>query len=144
MAVRRETDPEFVNRIANSDSVRPFIRPDGAFMDWSQVVALPSTQTGVVVLSNGEDAVAAFEMTAPGIFQSHTLFSETCRGRKAIETGREMVAWMFDHGADIVWGATPRDNAKARWFNRQIGAHPTPNSDDEDEIFEIRKSDWTH
>lgn len=142
--MRRETNPEFVNRIANSDGVRPFIRPDGEFMDWSDLVSLPSTQTGVVVLSNGEDAVAAFEMTAPGIFQSHTLFGETCRGRKAIDTGREMVAWMFEHGANVVWGSTPRDNAKARWFNRQIGAHPLPSSDEADEIFEIRKNDWVH
>lgn len=142
MAVRRETSPEFVNRIVNSDGVRPFIRPDGGFMDWSEIVSRPSTQTGVIVLSNGEDAVAAFEMTAPGVFQSHTLFSETCRGKKAVETGREMVAWMFDHGADIVWGSTPRNNLKAIIFNSAIGAERLPTTDDEDVIYEIRKDRW--
>lgn len=142
MAVRRETSPEFVNRIANSDGVRPFIRPDGDFMDWSEIVSRPSTQTGVIVLSNGEDAVAAFEMTAPRVFQSHTLFSETCRGKKAVETGREMVAWMFEHGADVVWGATPRDNLKALIFNSAIGAERLPTTDDEDVIYEIRKDRW--
>lgn len=132
-------DPDLVNRIANSDAVRPWFRPDGSPVDLTDAVAPPSTQTGVVALTNGEDAVALFEMTAPGVYQSHTLFDMSCRGRRAVDTGRAMVEWMFSHGADIVWGSTPRSNAKARWFNRQIGAVPLPTSDEEDEIFEIRK-----
>lgn len=135
--IRHEQDVDFINRIANSDAVRPFIRPDGQDMDFAPAVGRP-TQTGVVFLSNGEDAVAAFEITADRIYQSHTMFGPTCRGRRAIETAREMVAWMFDHGADVVWGSTPRANKAARWFNRQIGAYVI-GGDDEDELFEIRK-----
>lgn len=141
--VRLETDAQFVNKIANSDAVRPFIRPDGGPTDWAAICRERFTTTGVVILSNGEDAVAAFEATAIGggeqIFQSHTMFADSCRGRRAIDTGREMVAWMFDHGATIVWGSTPRDNRKARWFNRQIGMTPI-GGDNDDEIFEIRRA----
>lgn len=133
-----ERNPEIINRIANSEGVREFIRPDGEPMDFTPLADLPPTQTGAVVLSNGEDAVAVFEITAPGIYQSHTMFAKTCRGRKAIDTGREMVDWMFDHGADVVWGATPRWNRPACWFNRKIGAKVI-GGDEQDEIFEIRK-----
>lgn len=138
--VGRELRPDFVNRIANSDAVRPFFRPDGEPVDLTPVVETPSTQSGCVVLSNGEDAVAIFELTAPRVYQSHTLFAETCRGRRAIDTAKEMVAWMFAHGADVVWGCTPRENRKACWFNRQIGAVSLPTSDDTHENFEIRKA----
>lgn len=141
--VRLETDPHFVNRIANSDAVRPFIRPDGAEMDWSPAVAHRPSVSGIVVLSNGEDAVGVFEATAINLeerqqaFRMDTMFGETCRGRKAIDTGKAMLAWMFAHGATIIWGATPRINRAARWFNRQIGGRAV-GGDETHEIFEMR------
>ena len=139
-----ETRPDFINRIANSDGVREYIRPDGRTMDWTPVAERSPVITRTVILSNGEDAVAAFEMTAPGIYQSHTLFSATCRGRRAIDTAIEMVRWMFDHGATVVWGSTPRDNRKACLFNRWIGASELPTSDETDIVFEIRRDGWAH
>lgn len=141
MDIRRETNPELMRKIAESDSVMPFINIEHDRPDWEALASLRPTQSGVVILSNGEDAMALFTLTAPGIYQGHTMFANTCRGRRAIETGREIIAWMFDHGAEVVWGSTPRGNRKARWFNRQIGMHPLPTSDDEDENFEIRKED---
>jgi hypothetical protein len=137
-----ETRSDFINRIANSDGVREYIRPDGRQMDWTPLAERSPAITGVVLLSNGDDALAAFELTAPGIYQSHTLFSSTCRGRRAIDTAIEMVRWMFDHGAMAVWGSTPRTNRKAVWFNRQIGAVEQPTSDETDLIFEIRRDGW--
>jgi hypothetical protein len=137
-----EMRPDFINRIANSDGVREYIRPDGQAMDWAPIAERSPAITRTVVLSNGKDALAAFELTAPGIYQSHTLFAETCRGRRAIDTAKEMVSWMFDHGAEIVWGSTPRTNRKACWFNRQIGAKERPTSDQDDVIFEIRRDKW--
>lgn len=118
-------DVELISRIANSDGVREFIdhREDKSQpMDWSAAGERAST-TGVVFLTDGEDALAAFELTGEGLYQVHTMFGPRCRGRKAVTIGKDMVTWMFDHGANAVWGATPLDNAKARWFNRQVGAH---------------------
>lgn len=139
--VRLETDAQLVNKIANSDAVRPFLREDGAEVDLSLAVADRPSLTGVVVLSNGEDAVGVFHVTAiePPFqaFQVHTMFGATCRGRKAIETAREMVAWMFAHGATTIWGSTPRANRAARWFNRQLGARVT-GGDEHHEYFELR------
>jgi len=135
--IRRETDTSLINRIANDDTVRPFIRPDGEPMDFAPLEGKRVGETGVVVLSNGEDAVGLFEITAPRIYQAHTLFGPTCRGRKAIETAREMLAHMFSSGADIIWGATPRDNRAACMFNRLVGAREI-GGDTEDAIFEYK------
>lgn len=139
-----ETRPDFINRIANSDGVREYIRPDGQQMDWTPLAERSPAITRTVILSNGDDALAAFELTAPGIYQSHTLFAETCRGRRAIDTAIEMVRWMFDHGATVVWGSTPRSNRKACLFNRWIGASELPTSDEIDIVFEIRRDGWVH
>lgn len=135
--VRPETDISLINRIANSDRVRPFIRPDGQPMDFSILAGRRPTETGVVILSNGEDALGLFEITAPGIYQAHTLFGETCRGRKAIDTAREMLNWMFSHGARIIWGSTPRFLRHVMMFNRLVGAQEI-GGDAEDAIFEYR------
>ena len=140
--IRRETSPDFLNAIANQASVRAWTdyRGEEAPMDFTPACGR-STETGMVVLSNGEDAFACFVMTGDQDFQSHTFFGETCRGRKAVETGREMVEWMLSHGAKRLWGATPVNNAKARWFNRQIGAkvigHDEYEVEGPVEIFEI-------
>jgi hypothetical protein len=130
-----ETRPDFINRIANSDGVREYIRPDGKPMDWTPIAERSPAITRTVVLSNGEDALAAFEWTATGTYQSHTLFMPTCRGRRAIDTAVEMVRWMFMHGATCVWGSTPRANRKACLFNRWIGAVELPTSDETDIVF---------
>jgi hypothetical protein len=130
-------DVELINRIANSDEVRPFISVDGRQLDFA-ALADRSTRTGVVALTNGDDAVALFEMTADRTYQSHTLFAKTCRGRKAIDTARAMVAWMFLHGADVVWGDTPLTNRAAILFNRLIGAREVLR-DESHVIFELRK-----
>lgn len=137
--IRRETDISLINSIANDDAVRPFIRPDGEAMDFAPFEGKRIGETGVVILSNGEDAVSLFEITAPRIYQAHTLFGPTCRGRKAIDTAREMVSHMFESGADIVWGVVSRANRRAVMFHRLIGA-TVIGGDDDDVTFEIRKA----
>ena len=75
------------------------------------------------LLHNGADAAAIFEWSAPGVWQSHTMFLPSCRGRKGIEAAKMMMAEMFLlHDADILWGQTPVHNRAARLFNKWIGA----------------------
>jgi len=120
--IRVEKDPDFLNRIANQSAVKPWVdfRDEDTPMDFTPACERYSL-TGLVVVSNGEDAFACFDMTGVNEFQGHTFFGETCRGRKAIETAKEMIAWMFARGAKRIWGATAMTNTKARWFNRQVG-----------------------
>jgi hypothetical protein len=139
--IRHETDPHLVNRIANSDAVRPFLREDGGSVDLTRACQDRFSVTGVVVLSNGEDAVALFDATAIAppfqAFQTHILFGATCRGRRAIDTFREMLAWVFARGATLVWGSILRTNRRARWFVRQVGFKAT-GGDRRHEYFELR------
>lgn len=136
--IRVERDPDFINSIANSDDVRPFIRPDGEAMDFTPMASARANEIGGFILSNGEDAIAVCEATTPDVFQVHTMFAKTCRGRKAINTAREMLTWMFDHGAQIVWGCTPRRHRAACMFNRLVGGREI-GGDIEDAIFEYRR-----
>ena len=99
-----ENRADFINALANGQGVREYIRPDGAAMDWTPLVERSPAITRTILLSNGIDALGAFELTVPGVYQGHTLFAETCRGRRAIETAIDMVRWMFDHGANKCLG----------------------------------------
>ena len=137
--IQREVDAGRINRVANSNGVRDGVCYHDARMDWS--AAFPPHQTGIIVLSDGQDACGVFAMTADRVWQVHTLFGAACRGRQAIEAGRGMIEWMRPH-ADIIWGATPVRNCAARWFNRQLGAMPIRReiyeAEGEVEVFELR------
>lgn len=116
--IRRETRADLVNAVANSAAVRPFVCFHEEEADWT-----PAVQSErCIVLSNGEDAVAAFELTSPRFYQAHLLFGETCRGARALEAARSMIAWLIPAHADALWGASALSNLKARWFVRQLGA----------------------
>lgn len=107
-----------INRVSNLPEVHRFVSYHGNPMEWS--AAFPARRTGLVVLSDGDDAVGVFALTADREWQIHTLFGPACRGKQAIETGKAMVEYMRPW-ADRLWGATPISNKAARWFNRQVG-----------------------
>lgn len=135
--IYREHDTALIDKISNSVHVRPNICHHDSAIGWWPVIR------GCCVLSNGEDGIGIFEQTAERVWQVHTLFDATCRGRKAIELGKEMVAHMIPRWADEIWGATPMSNPAARWFNRQCGAtvigHDFYEKDGPVELFVIRK-----
>lgn len=116
--IKRERDGELLDVLLADPAVRPFVKYDDAPIDWYPVLRPAS---GVVVLSNGEDAAAGFELTADREWQTHTFFGPTCRGRRALDTARAILEWMRPY-ADRIWGYTPIANPQARWFNRQMGA----------------------
>lgn len=123
--IRLEKDPELINDIANRAEIRPFIALNGSdALDFTPAVGR-CTQTGVVWLSNGEDAVAAFEMTGDRDYQAHLMYADTCRGRKALDVGAAMLDFMKPW-ADLVWGAIPKDNRKAVVFGKMLGFIEVP------------------
>ncbi len=118
----RTFDASIHNRIGNDPSVVTAIKHDPAlgpiFFD-----ELAKEPDYFALLHNGKDAASIFEFRGPGIWESHTMFLPSCRGRKGIEAAKAMIHEMFtEHGADILWGATPIDNRAAQMFNRFIGA----------------------
>lgn len=143
--IRQETTPDLINRISNDPSVRDNVCYRDGAMDWTP--AFPPSVTGIIVLSDGEDACGVFVPTAPRAYQVHTLFGPGCRGREAIATAAAMLDHMKHH-ADRIWGATPVKNCAARWFNRQLGAMPERRdvyaAEGEVEIFALELKTWSH
>jgi hypothetical protein len=119
--IRAEKDPDFINRIVNSPAVRPFVDYSGTEgpVDLSPCVGRMTT-TGIVWLSNGEDALAAFPQTGDREYQAHLFFDETCRGRKALDAANEMLNWLSPY-ADTVWGAIPVNAPRTLWFASALG-----------------------
>jgi hypothetical protein len=119
--IRRETGATLVNRIANHPAVLPYFdlgKRDA--LDFTPCIESDEYR----ILSNGGDAVAIFEWSAPGVWEGHTMFLPTCRGRSAVEAGKALCGWMFDHGATMLWGQTPSILRHVRWFNHRIGFEP--------------------
>lgn len=112
--IRRETDAELANRIANDADVLPFISPSAAPVD-----VTPAIDT-CVVLTNGEDAMQIYEQKAPRVWEVMTVFRKTCRGKRALETGHAMLDYMTPY-ADVIFGCIPDKLPHARWFYRHFG-----------------------
>ncbi len=114
MIYHEQWDATVLNRIANDPSVAPFVNYNLGEMDWTPALKL------CVCLTNGEDAFAVFEHSGDREWQTHTMFLPTCRGKRGLDTAREIVNFMRPH-ANALWGATPIANKAARWFNRKMG-----------------------
>lgn len=121
--IRRETDAELVNEIANHPSVWPHVARHGQPLDFSP--AFPATQSGAVILTNGEDAAMVFEQTAPRVWQVCTMFKDTCRGDRAREVGKAMRDYMVPF-ADLIFGKVPDSLPHAKRFYSDLGAEPVP------------------
>ncbi|WP_343518092.1 hypothetical protein [Sphingomonas sp.] len=121
--IRRETDAELVNRIANHPSVWPHVARHGQPLDFS--AAFPATQSGAVVLTNGEDAAMVFEQTADRVWQVCTMFQDTCRKERAREVGAAMRDYMAPY-ADLIFGKVPNSLPHAKRFYADLGAVPVP------------------
>ncbi len=117
IVIRRERDADLINRISNDPAVLPFVSLTGREMDWSPVVR------SCVILSNGEDACMILEQTDDRDWQMHTIFAPSCRGKRAVETGLAMKAWMRPY-ADVIFGSIPDSLPHAKWFSRKLGGEP--------------------
>lgn len=121
--IRRETDPDLVNRIANHPSVWPHVASHGQALDFAS--AFPASQSGAVILTNGEDAAMVFEQTADRIWQVCTMFQDTCRGAKAREVGAAMRDYMKPF-ADLIFGKVPDNLPHAKRFYADLGGERAP------------------
>lgn len=100
--------------LLNDPAIRPNIGGEGAL----DPTALISDTRNVCLFT--PEGGAMFAWRGPGIFEGHSFFR--ARGREAISLGRAILARLFlEHGARMVWGATPESLKAARWFNRQVG-----------------------
>jgi len=87
--VRRTLDPTFLNTVANHPDVRPWIGGGGP-LDLSEIISRPEnialqTPHGGWVLHRHE----------PGIYELHTLFLKSGRGRGYFQAAAEALAYVF-------------------------------------------------
>lgn len=116
--IYRATDAALHNSIFNLPEI--VIHFGGQPIDLTPVVAISE---GYVCLHNGRDAASVMEWSGPRMWQVHTAFAPSCRGKGAVREGKAMLAFMFDElKARLIWGQTPTWNRQARMFNRLCGA----------------------
>lgn len=134
--VIRETSAARANRILNSPGVGEYLRPDGGYIDITPIVEADSNEC--FVLSNGNDAVTLYERTVENVYQMHIGFAQSCRGKRAQETTREMMDWVFHRFASVLWSDVPRWNQPVVRFISRMGAHWMPSSDADTLVWEVR------
>jgi len=118
--IRRERDAELLNRIASTINDELFLSRYCAGSDWT------AATSHCAVLSNGEDAFMAFEQTAERDWQVATMFAPSCRGKRAVQVGREMFDYMMPKWADLIFGSISTKLPHAIWFYRQLGGIQIP------------------
>lgn len=143
-AVRRSPDAALHNLILNQPGITEHFGPN--LKDLTPLLNEPGAY---VLLDNGTDAACVFEWSAPGVWQAHTYFLPSARGKRGVAAGKAFVRLMFDDGARMLWGQTPTANRQARMFNRLIGAVAdgiefNPNMGVEVEYFIVERDAWLH
>jgi len=142
----RTFDASTHNVIANHPEVRPTLGGDGkSLMDFRPAIQFRDVYW--FLINDEGDGATLFEQHAPNTFEFHTMFLPSCRGKRAMKAGRDMLHEMFtEHGAEVIWGGAPVSNRAARMFNRYCGGishgiRLTPDNG-EVEIFSNRRDTW--
>lgn len=146
--IERQISAEKINLIANDPSVYPWIAgPFEGELDFTETIAGDR-----VIALFGEYGGFIFYRIAEGIYDAHSAVLPAGRGKWAVRTAREALAWMFDkEDAQEVMMAVPHGNVAVRALVRILKAnfrgtiedgwwregHPI-NSD----IYSLTKSDW--
>ena len=120
--IHRATDASLHNAIANHAQVLPTLSYSGEYADFSPLLEHPETY---ILLHDGSGVASIWEWSAPNIWQGHSMALPESRGRGGLEAGKAMIRWMFDHGAEMLWGQTPLNNRPALMFTRLIGGKPS-------------------
>lgn len=88
--LERSFDAGFFNSVMNHPDVRPHIGPGPKVLDVSAFVA----DANNVALAN-EHGGFLFHRYAPGIYEVHTQFLPSGRGKQALESAQYAAFWMF-------------------------------------------------
>ena len=123
--IRREADADLLNQIANDPEVRQmaFIGMLYPNMELDYASVLEDARN--VILSDGEAFCAIFKWTSPGVYECHIMALQKARGAGMMKSAREMLAWMKENGARIVWGQPSIFNKGAVCFIRRMGLKPS-------------------
>lgn len=118
--IRRSFDAAEINPILNDPSVFELIKLPGmnADLDVSAVIRNPAN---VLLMAEGGGII--FAQAEPGIYEVHTNFLSSHRGRHAIRASLEAYRWMFTHtDCMILQTKVPAFNKAAERFCAIVGA----------------------
>lgn len=90
------------------------------FIGEGDASALVEDHRNVCLVSEGGGFIFAWR--GPGVYEAHSFFLPTHRGKFAIRAGREALEMLHDeYGAEKIWGLTPLNNRAALFYNRLCG-----------------------
>jgi hypothetical protein len=72
-------------------------------------------------LTDDAGFAAIFQWSAPRVYECHIMGTKVARGTNAMQSGREMLAYMKTQGARLVWGRPSIYNRAAICFIRRMG-----------------------
>lgn len=138
MTLTRTSDAAFLNQVANHPDVRPWLGTDGgSFVDVGVLLDLP----GAFALTN-EHGGFVFTPDDDGVFEFHTQFLPSGRGRVALHAATEARDRMFaEFGASALRTYVPHGNVAARWLVRFAGFKQT-HEDAEQSYWRLDRAEW--
>jgi len=121
--MRRVTEADEVNAIANDSSVRELMFL-GAMYPPNELDFTPWVEDArnVVLLNDG--FCAMFVWRGPGIYECHLMIRKQDRGANAMQVGHQMLDYMREQGARIIWGQPSIYNRAAICYIRRMGLKP--------------------
>lgn len=109
-----------LRHFANLPNVLPRIGPIYSFIDLDYVLVTP----GNVVFFHPEGAIMALAM-GDGVYEGHSLMSETLRGSRARDFALYAMRSLFDkEGAAAIMWHIPVEHRTARLMSRVLGCTP--------------------
>ncbi len=144
--IERATTAEFINKVLNDPSVRPFIHAAPGPVDMSPVVANPNNLVLV-----GEHGGMILVQHVPGLYELHTNVLPTGHGQWAVDMANACMMWLFTRtNATEVFTRVPEGNVRAMALARACGAKPEskpivqhlPDGDFNVDIYGGRIQDW--
>lgn len=119
--IRRSFEASEINPILNDPGVFEAIKLPGIAIGEMDVSAIVGNPSNVLLMAQGGGII--FSQAEPGIYDVHTSFLESHRGRHAISASREAYRWMFTHtDCMILQTKVPSFNRAAENFCRMVGA----------------------
>jgi RimJ/RimL family protein N-acetyltransferase len=122
--IRRVTDPDEVNAVANDPTVRELMFLGMVYPQFDLDFSECMESSKATVLCDEAGFCSVFEWKAPGVYECHIMAPKAARGANMMRSAREMLAYMKERGARLVWGQPSVHNRGAICFIRRMGLKP--------------------
>lgn len=116
----RTFDAEFVNRIVNDPTVRPFVGGDGE--SYIDLTAAVSDDKNHAMMGGHGGFLCTW--SAPGTYEIHTFILPEGRGAAAIALALETRAYLESIGATHLWTRVDKTMGNVRKFTLAAGFKP--------------------